>query len=346
MNAPIASDPNERPLDILGISEAEERAYDWLLAHSGATIPEVAQALTLTPGRAHRLLDTIEAKGLVTRTPERPRRYIPTAPDIALRALSLQRHERLRRAENAIQKLQDRAVTASRQSEQEQIVELLTSYEAERQTFEQMVRTAQHEIITLTRLPIRVSKLGPLSGEDEELQKEAQARGVSCRSIVDAECLSSPDLTHKTLSDVKAGEEARVTPNLPFKMLAVDRSLALVPLKLEPRESPLLILRSSALLDALYVLFEMLWERAAPIPSTSRETLAAGQSFHGISQNLETMVQLMATGLNDKKIADELDISMRTLRRHTTKLTKELGATTRFQAGWLAALQLSSQQTD
>ena len=41
--------------------------------------------------------------------------------------------------------------------------------------------------------------------------------------------------------------------------------------------------------------------------------------------------------LNDKTIAHELDISIRTLDRRVVELLKGLDARTRFQAGWLAA---------
>src|SRR5699024_2972083 len=76
-----------RPLENLGITEFEERIYRWLLTRRGATAAEVARALGLTPAKAQRLLDALETKGLATHTPERPRRYIPSSPDVALEAL-------------------------------------------------------------------------------------------------------------------------------------------------------------------------------------------------------------------------------------------------------------------
>src|SRR5699024_569741 len=80
-----------RPLAHLGIGEVEERIYRWLLTHRGAKASETARALALAPGKAQRLLDALEGKGLATHTPERPRRYIPSSPDVALEALIAQR---------------------------------------------------------------------------------------------------------------------------------------------------------------------------------------------------------------------------------------------------------------
>lgn len=331
-----------RPFDILGISEAEEQAYDWLLAHSGATVPEISRALALTPGKTQRLLDAIEAKGLATHTPERPRHYVPSSPDIALKALVAQRQESLQRAETAIQELQERAASR-RQDEQEQIVEIITSREAERQAFEQIHRTAQHEVVTLIRLPLRVSRLEVPSKEDQRPQRSAQARGVKYRSIVDAECLSLPGVTHRILEDMKAGEDVRATPNLPFKMFIIDRRLALIPLKLQQPGGPSLVVRSSALLDALYALFEILWERSAPISFTAAGEPKTGEPGERLTEEAKELIALMAAGLNDKTIAHELHISVRTLRRHSVELMRSLNARTRFQAGWLAALQSSGR---
>jgi len=44
--------------------------------------------------------------------------------------------------------------------------------------------------------------------------------------------------------------------------------------------------------------------------------------------------------MNDKSIEHELGMSSRTLARRIVELTGRLGASTRFQAGWLAARAL------
>jgi DNA-binding NarL/FixJ family response regulator len=45
----------------------------------------------------------------------------------------------------------------------------------------------------------------------------------------------------------------------------------------------------------------------------------------------------MAAGLNDKAIAHELGISMRTLNRRISELMTQLNARSRFQIGWIAS---------
>src|SRR5690625_7828956 len=80
MNEDPSSNTRTRPLDILGISEPEERVYRWLLMNPPSVAAEAGRALGLSVGRTQRLLDRIEAKGLATHSPEWPRRYIPISP--------------------------------------------------------------------------------------------------------------------------------------------------------------------------------------------------------------------------------------------------------------------------
>ncbi|MGH9772621.1 MAG: helix-turn-helix domain-containing protein [Candidatus Acidiferrales bacterium] len=330
-----------RPLDILGISEVEESAYRWLLAHSGATVPEIAQALALTIGKTQRLLDAIGVKGLVTHTPERPRRYIPVSPDISMEALILQHQNYLQRARRTVQELRDQAAEAEQSDKAEHMVELITSREVETQIYHQIHRMCQHEIIALMRPPVLISRFDIPPEEDQLHQREAHARGVRYRSITDPDWLSLPGAVQRTQEDIKSGEDVRILSNLPFKMLISDQRIALIPLSPSQPTSPTLLVRSSALLDALCTLFELFWERATPISFTRAGALERSEPDTQLSAGTEDLLLLMAAGLNDKKIAYELGLSLRTLYRRIAELMKSLDARTRFQFGWLAALRLS-----
>jgi hypothetical protein len=52
----------DRPFDILGIGEEEERVYRWLLAHPRSTMREAARSLAMPTRKLQRLLGAIEAK--------------------------------------------------------------------------------------------------------------------------------------------------------------------------------------------------------------------------------------------------------------------------------------------
>ncbi len=338
MTTPLASMRPARALDVLGVEEVEERAYRWLLTHPGATAPDLAQALPLSLRKTQRLLDAIEAKGLVTYSPQRPRRYVPASPGLAMEALVLKRLDDLQRARALIQQMQEEAAPPG---EQEQLVELLTAREAERQVFERMHETAQREVVTLIRLPILISPLDMPAEQAQRPHREAQRRGVRFRNIVDATFLAAPGMAERILGDVRAGEEVRVAPNVPFKMVLADRQLAFVPLNPDRPDSASLLVRSSALLDALHALFELLWERATPIRVSAAGELALDGAQASLPESLQGVVALLAAGLPDKVIARELDISASTLNRRLVEAMALMNADTRFQFGWLAALRLA-----
>ena len=319
-----------RALEVVGISEIEERVYAALLDRPGATLAEIERELALPARKLRSVLDALEHKGLVTRTSGQPRRFIPASPDIAVEALALRRQDELRRARAEIQRLQERAAEGA--GEQRQMIELVMSSEAERHVFEQMQHAAQHELIFLERPPILIA--GP--EQPNETEMKALSRGVRYRSIADRAFLELPGVLKRVREDMQAGEEVRVVSQLPFKMVMADRSIALIPLNLERPGSPTMLVRSSALLDALYAMFELLWSQAAPIAFTRKGAMQTHELAARLPRESEQLLPLLAAGLNDKAIAHELGISASTLNRRIAELMKSLDARSRFQLGWLA----------
>lgn len=330
----------ERPLSSLGISESEERVYRFLLTQSSVTLQDVADVLDLPTRASQRVLDALEIKGLVSHSPERPRRYIPIPPDLAMKSMLLKRQQELQRTRVAIDELQAQA-TVLRDTDSLHMVELIAP-EAERHIFQQLMLTAEFEVLGLIRSPLRISNLADPA--DHDPQRQSRARGVVFRSIADNEVLALPGVATAILADMESGEQVRVFPTLPFKMIIADRRTALVPLRPGRPGARILLVRESALLDALCALFEVLWERAAPISATPHDGDASRPPF-SLSNECASLVPLLAAGLTDQVIADELNVSTRTFDRRVFKLLKELDARTRFQAGWNAAVRSQGEIT-
>lgn len=325
-----------RPLEILGVSEAEERVYRRLLSHPGSKVSEISHALSLSLAATQRLLDVLEDEGLATHAPERPRRYIPAAPDIALEALVLRHQEGLQRARRTIAKLQEQAMTGQRSDAGEQVLEVVVSREAGRQIYDELHRTAQHEICSLISAPILLSRLEVDPAIDGAVQREARVRGINYRSVADSSFLSLPRAVHRIREDMHAGEQYRVYPELPIKVTLVDKRVGFIPLKPKSGDFYSLLVRKSPLLDGLYALFETLWERSCSVSFTGRGRLKTGKVDSGLPEKFEELMTLMATGLNDKRIASELGISASTLKRRISAAMKAYNVRTRFQLGRLS----------
>lgn len=337
---------SSRPLSALGISELEEDIYDALLEHGEATLEELASVLGRAPDGLRPALSALDRLGLVTHSLQQPRQYIPISPSIALEALIYRRQKELERARAEAVQMQKR-MRVDQPSDEQQIVELITSPEAERRIFEQMQSTVREEMLFLVRQPLRVSPL--LGSQTDRMHEQALARGVRYRRLADAEFIDQAAEAggmQSLLDALGTTDQIRVTSELPFKMVLADRHSALIPLSLGDAHGPALLVRSAAMLDALYTLFELLWERAAPLrlldgsrhPEVSPEAAPDGEA--------KTLVQLLASGLNDKLIASEMGVSRSTLDRRMQALRESLGARTRFQAGWQAARQWQTALDD
>jgi Sugar-specific transcriptional regulator TrmB len=317
-----------RMLAALGIEEMEERTYCALLSHRLATMEDVATVLSLSPRKAQRLLDSIESKGLASHSPERPRRYIAASPELAIEALASQRQADIERARSSIPMLKKQISSSPDTEENEQVVELIPSRAALGQIVVQMLQTVQSEIVGFQRAPTL-----KIQGFPYEMPP-----GLRIRTISDAGYLAVPGALNSLRLDIEKGEEARVSPTLPIKLMIVDRRIGLVPLNVEDQGGPVMLVRSSSLLDSLYALFELTWERSTPIVFTSDGKLKTGEPHSRLSDAAGQVIPLLAAGLNDKAIAYEAGMSTTTLNRRIAELMKCFGTRTRFQLGWCAAL--------
>jgi transcriptional regulator with XRE-family HTH domain len=312
----------------LGISIVDERIYRMLLRRDGATDTQISSALGLSASATRKALASLEKNGFATHSPEHVRRYFAAPPDLAIEALMQRRQEKAR---VTIAELRESAKTTRGTRREERIVEIL-SREAAAQVFAQIIQSAEHDILGLERPPVLVSS----NDAPDEMQLKLLARGVRFRSITDSSMLNAPGTLNRLRLAVQAGEQYRVYPSLPFKLIVVDHRIGIIPLNLARPDGPALLVRSSSLLVALCEMFEMLWRSSVPF-SLDEVGARDDASSSRTSTHIDALLPMLVSGLNDKTIELELGVSQRTLTRRIVDLMKRLGATTRFQAGWLAA---------
>jgi sugar-specific transcriptional regulator TrmB len=327
---------DDSPLLALGVSLDEQKAYEFLLANPGSTAAEVARRTRSTARRAALVLRALEAKGMANCLPERTPRYLPTPPDVALDLLTTRKQDELQRARVIAGRWQSKV---RRTSFEEQPIEIITGREAISHMFQNLHRSAREEILCLERPPYVINATFQYFG----VQKQAMARGVVLRNIVDASVLDTPGKAEALRKEVEDGENTRILASLPMKLVIADRRTALIPLTLEQARDIALVLRPSLLLDTLCELFEILWERATPF-GTAAVSVQLSEKIRR-SVDADRLASLLAAGMNDKSIAQEFGISARTLERRILELLKHLGARTRFQAGWQAAMRTVAEGT-
>lgn len=156
-----------------------------------------------------------------------------------------------------------------------------------------------------------------------EVVRDLVASGRRSRAIYPVRVLrEAPEVVRARAA---VGEEIRVLPEVPTRMFVIGTTHAVLPEPLGFVDEPRTLVRQQGLVEALALLFEMMWERASTVPELEqRDPRLDLRRF---------LLRQLATGAHDEQIARTLGLSLRTVRRRVAALMSELGADSRFQAG-------------
>ncbi|MBT2399328.1 helix-turn-helix transcriptional regulator [Streptomyces sp. ISL-100] len=207
------------------------------------------------------------------------------------------------------------------------------------------VRALLDSVAAMTRHQIRVIQPSVVArhlisdwlGED----RYGHENSIEVRTIHQSSLLHSERAVSYLERLARRGVRVRVAPLLPFRLIMVDETSALVC----PPDTTLLV-RQPALLQLLARMFEFCWDDARdlykpPAETPHRETKAlgdpAGVGRVPLSEQQLVILRLWAKGRQDPDIACELRVSPRTLRRMVSALLRRLGVSSRFEAGVVAA---------
>jgi len=321
-------------LEIIGLGREVGQVYDVMLNARPATVRDLVAATGLGAGAVRTALRRLEAHGLVTPVSRAPLAFVATDPSIALDALLLNVEEELRRARLRAQEISERFRQAEAGHGPVTVVEGITGTGTIVQRIDQVQRSARRELRYFDKPPYHD---GPHECNRAEL--DLLGRGGQARAIYETAGIRIPDRMANLDIHMSAGEQARVLPYLPAKMIIVDDRLAVMGLYQDNATvlSPsFAIIQRSALLDALSHLFETLWQLALPLGLTGPERDAATADPTGGADPdpLERRIlELMNAGLPDEAIARHLGLSYRTLQRRVRDLMRRLHAKTRYQLG-------------
>lgn len=208
------------------------------------------------------------------------------------------------------------------------LVETLTGVAAVGHALNQLQASARELVRCFDREPYFSD---PLTISEE--QEPASSRGVQYQVVYRQSALAHPQVLTSVRQARALGEDARVFPELPIRMLISDDRMALLILAQDRADGPLepddvdgLVIHPSPLLDAMIQLFTTFWNLAIPVELSSQFAVEGDEPHREV-------LRLLATGLTDASIARELGISERTVHRRIGRLQQMLGANSRFLLG-------------
>jgi sugar-specific transcriptional regulator TrmB len=263
--------------------------------------------------------------GLVVQS-GRPARYEATAPDVALGELIGRQEQRLSAARLEMQRLTQMFRDAGAPGDTG-AVEVVSGASAVSVRVNRVYEAARGQVRAFDRPPY-VQR----PAENLASQRRRHREGVTFRTIYSRDALAVPGRFQQDIELSSAsGEQARVRETLPTKLIMADEALAVVPTATDEALAEVAyVIRSSALLAALAALFEHEWSRGVPLVAGPRQS---PDQLDQPDEKTRALLSLLAGGLTDEAVSRALGWSARTTQRRIAALLKELGVSTRFQAG-------------
>ena len=312
-------------LSALGLTREQERLYHRVLSLSGSSVITVSETLGVGPGELDAELATLVEHGIV-KIHEDHIHVLPVSAVIGQTitseaAAANRAHDRLLDLAAAVQFL-TAASTRPGPGEVESVQPLdgeVSSGGNPLQLLTTIIEETTGDLLWLRPDAWRMPRESAMA----KVVAEAVTSGRRSRAIYPARALQeAPDALR---ARAQAGEQVRVIADLPTRLFVIGNTHAVLPEPLGMADEPRILIRQRALVESLILLFELMWDRAAPVPE-----LDLGEARPDLRRFL---LQQLADGAKDEQIARALGISLRTVRRRVAGLLIELGVDSRFQAG-------------
>ena len=159
-------------------------------------------------------------------------------------------------------------------------------------------------------------------------------RGIRTRALYQYTALRDR-ATRAYLRELAAnGAKIRLAASVPGRSLVIDRHVALLPIPTDdPSRHGLAVVRDRNVIAWVVATFDQLWAEASPL----EDVIEGEHDETELDQTRAAILRFMAEGEKDEAISRRLSISVRTCRRHIADYMSQVGASSRFQAGVIAA---------
>ncbi|WST54739.1 helix-turn-helix transcriptional regulator [Streptomyces rubiginosohelvolus] len=310
----------------------EERAYRHFLRNPGTGTEDIGVLLHSPREEVEKALARLDELGLL-RTDEHggvsaaaPETAVERLTEIRLRELHEQLHQ-VTRSRHLITEL-----TAEQQTRPlaTQGVERLEVLRQIRDRIDDLAFFARQEILS-------VEPYTALTAENiahaRPLDTRCLRRGVQIRSVVLREALDHPPTVAYLRELTAQGASIRAADKLSERILVYDRRTALVPVDPSDTSRGALVTQQAGLVSNILALFEKIWAESTDL-STLIDTHSSPSDV--LSDMEQRVMEEMCRVAKDETGARNLDISVRTYRRHVADVLRILGATSRPHAALLA----------
>jgi DNA-binding CsgD family transcriptional regulator len=317
------------------LAELEVALYRAVLRNLGRPLSHIAAGMERTPEELDKAVARLTEMGLLrvegdalqAVSPMLAEATVLGAEDLELGA----RRASLEQRRDSIRRLVPDWNDALSSTVQDPAVDVITDQAAIGNVLMHYADRCERELLSVApgRLPA-----ARIDGRTRVANLYSLRRGIKTRAIYQHAAMRDRATASYLYELAGHGAQIRIATSVPGRMLIVDRDTALLPIPTsDPSRHSIAIVREPNVIAWVVAHFEQLWADASPL----EDVISTKQDETEIDQTRAAILRLMAEGEKDEAISRRLSISVRTCRRHIAEYMLQVGATSRFQAGVIAA---------
>lgn len=259
-------------LQKLGLSRRESEIYIALLTKKEFTAPEIGKITSVSRNKSYEVLQSLVKKNLCTETYKNGTKvFSGTKPDIALQNIISVYENDLDEKKILASKFREELLQlhAANETISDSLdyIEILTDLSQIRKRWIELQDNAKIEILGFNKPPFAVSLEQNISNQEKTRERKILERGIYEHS----EVVSETSLDHfiKVVEMYNnIGEQVRVIPSLPMKMIIIDEKITMLalndPVSMKPTITTIIIDHPNYA-KAQKIIFESYWTQSLTI---------------------------------------------------------------------------------
>ncbi|WP_189594504.1 helix-turn-helix domain-containing protein [Streptomyces massasporeus] len=306
--------------------------YDLAIKKGGLSPANDSRPGGMTPQDVERSVARLMAVRLLRWSTTRPGLLVPVAPQTAAAELtSALASEVLERQRAIVRIAEGKEALVARYTEGMAAaaggVHLLKDLHKIRLLLEETAERCRFEVLTAQPGGVRNPEvLADALPRDRRMLE----RGVSMRTLYQRTTRYNQPARAYVEEVTALGAEVRTSTELFNRLIIFDRETAFIPDHTDPAAA--VVIREPSIVAFLLDVFERSWQAGDAFDTGSNDR----ESSRSISGDVKrSILKLLAEGLKDEVIARRLGMSVRTCRKHIAAIMLQLGATSRFQGGYV-----------
>ncbi len=324
----------------LGLDAVAKNVYLAMVDQPQADVPKLAACLAESDRAVREALERLSRLSLVA-PGDAASGWRPVDPEVGLTAMLARQqadlaHRQLQFEDTRLEVARLLAEHNGRAPGRVPGVDWLSGERAVWARITELAGRCEGELLTLGPAErLSAEQIGCARTVDETLLE----RGARSRSILLDSARSDPAALEylRWKTDELGG--VRTLPTLPVWMVLADGQVV-IPVSTFRSVAGGLVCTAESIVNAFAELFAKLWKEAAPL------TQARPRTRGRLSLQEQHILRLWAKGLTDASAARQMDVSLRTVRRLSERLTERFGAHSRFQLGVMAVAEGSLRAED